>query len=103
MCVVSNMGDQFTKTWPIPLPGPVPTPMWPQQLPYSQPMPAPQIAPAPYPGPTREQFEEFLDLFRAAKKIDAYLGTPDCEMEEKLAVLKEHAKRLGLNPDEVFK
>lgn len=95
MCVVSNMGDEFTRRWPMPV-SPWPhTPMspWPG-LPKTLPQ-------EPYRGPTREQFEEFLELFRAAKKIDVYLGTPDCELDEKLATLRAHAKRLGLDPSVV--
>lgn len=98
MCVVSNLGDQFSKTWPL-------GGLMPQQspaTPYTQ-INWPQAIPEPYKGPTREQFEEFLELFRAAKKIDIYLGQPDCEMDGKLAVLREHARRLGLDPDAVLK
>ena len=85
MCVVSNVGDQFNKYWPNPFPTP-------------QPFTITTTTPLPYNGPTKEQFEEFLELMRAAKKIDKFLGTPDCEMEAKMTIIRKVAEALGLDP-----
>lgn len=109
MCVVSNMGDEFNRRWPqSPWQQPIPMPQLPQHPNPYQPSPwqpggVPPLGPQPAIGPTREQFDEFLDLFRKAKEIDRFLGTPDCEMEEKLRALRAHAVRLGLDPAEVLK
>lgn len=105
MCVVSNIGDMGRTMWPEP---------WrldPHQKPYMPynpgiyppptdvkqwtPVPGQTLAPPPYSGPTKEQFEEFLKLLRAAKRFDTLLGMKDCEMAEKLEWLKAIAAYLG--------
>lgn len=58
---------------------------------------------------TREEFdklkkemEELKILLKAAKKYDQNTGQPDCEMESKIAMLKEVAKIVGVDLSEVF-
>jgi hypothetical protein len=77
--------------------------MWPKPFPHSYPYMPWQLAPGQtfippsYNGPTKEQFEEFLKLLRAAKKFDTLLGMKDCEMAEKLEWLKAIATHLGVD------
>lgn len=75
----------------------------------------PQIAPN-YPQwfgtgamPTREEFErlkaevaELKELLKAAKRYDERTGQPDCEMEDKIALLKRLAELVGVDLSEVF-
>lgn len=78
MCVVSMIMDQGIKDWGQPVTWPTP------------------FTPS-YNGPTREQFEEFLNLLRAAKKFDAASGQPDCELDSKKKLIREMAGRLGVD------
>ncbi len=59
---------------------------------------------------SREEFDqlkrevlEMKDLLLKAKEIDAKTGQPDCEQEDKVALLKAVAKAVGVSLDEVFK
>lgn len=97
MCAVSNISDYGQKQWPAPMPGVI-SPFNPYQNPaipppYLQPNP---LSPPPYTGPTKEQFEEFLTLLRAAKRFDEATGQPDCIADDKLAWLKAIAQHLGV-------
>lgn len=87
MCVVSNIGDYGRTMWPAPLP---PAPYVPFTFPSS-----------PYNGPTKEQFEEFLELLRAARKFDVATGQKDCPSEDKTAWMRELAKLVGVDPAKV--
>lgn len=102
MCTYSNIGDIGRQLWPNP---------W--QKPYdgsvSTPMPGISQNPfnpppwAPYNGPTKEQFEEFLQLMRQAKKFDKAMGHPDCEQAEKIQWIKELAEYLGCDVTDLVK
>lgn len=98
MCAVSNVGDQWTDIWR-------------QRFPQVQPE-APQhpvdwgsiIA-----GVSRQEFDqlkkdvqEMKEMLLKAKKEDEQAGTPDCEMESKVAMLKKIAEAVGISLDEVF-
>jgi hypothetical protein len=102
MCVVSNVGDYGRQMWPKPWVFPsdpppfAPKPMWPEIFP----------TPKPYTGPTREQFEEFLELLRAARKFDKAPGQAECPAEEKTGWVKDAAKYFGIDEAkiaEIFK
>ncbi len=82
MCTYSMVADHFIKQWP-----PVDT------TPAIPPWPA---FPAPYTGPTKEQFQELIELLKMAKKIDAATNQPDCEIAEKKDILRQVAKHLGI-------
>lgn len=102
MCVVSMMGDEFTKRWqpyvqpPIDVqPKPLTTEDW-QKL-FN-------------PPPTKAEFDalkrevELLrDLLKAAKVYDEKNNEPHCEMENKVALIKAIAKAMGVDLSEVFK
>lgn len=90
MCVVSNIGGYIQREWGEP---------W--TVPYRPPKirPYPDVkpyVPPPYNGPTKEQFEELLELIRAGKRFDEKTGQPDCEIEEKKAYLRKLAEWVGV-------
>ena len=101
------IGDEFSKRWdPID---------WKKLNPYV-PNPNPTITFGP-PTATaaevailRNQVEELKrevllmkDLLKAAKIYDEKNGEPNCEMESKIAKLKEIAQLMGVDLSEVFK
>lgn len=47
--------------------------------------------------------EELKLLLKAAKRYDEQVGEPDCEADEKVAIIKALAEQLGVDVDEVFK
>lgn len=99
MCVVSNIGDIGRKMWPE-YPE---SAIWPPNLdPGFVPKPGTiQFVPAPYNGPTKGQFEEFLELLRAAHKFDVATGQADCPQEAKVGWIREMAKTLGVSDDKL--
>ena len=109
MCTVSMIMQAQQKVWPWP---PVTLPITEASLPFfgaespyiarclvtKRPSGARETVPFPaYEGPTKEQFEEFLNLLREAKKFDEKMGQKDCEMEIKKAWLRALAEHLGVN------
>lgn len=93
MCVLSFVGDN-----------------WSRRIPESYPWTGADfnITQTQY-GPSREEFEALkkdLELMReelkAAKAQDIAEGNPDCEMEEKVALLKKVAEICGVDLSEVF-
>lgn len=96
MCVVSMIGDDWNRRWPK---------KWPD-IPDT----FPEIPVRIEKYITREEFdalkkevEELKDLLIAAKKYDENTGQPDCEMEDKIALIKKIAEAVGVNMDDVFK
>jgi hypothetical protein len=98
MCVVSYVGDYWKKKlpekhpWAVPYPVD-PVPYWPNNL-----------------NPTREEFkalkkeiEELKKLLISAKKFDENTGQPDCEMDEKVELIKKFAEYVGVDMKDVFK
>jgi hypothetical protein len=95
MCAVSMIGDHFSRTWQ-------------QQYPQIIPLPSPSLPPIQL-GVSREEFDalrrdvqQMHELLRAAKRYDTEHGEPDCEMEEKVALLKRVAELVGVNLSDVF-
>lgn len=89
MCSVSIVGDYYSDRF-----------KWvPQQIP----------APVFQAGISRFEFEalraevrEMKELLKAAKRIDELTGQPDCEMDEKLVVLRRIAELVGIDLDNVL-
>lgn len=96
MCVVSSLGDEWNRTIPDRYP---------------------QVFPTTGTGPivfdpnavTREEFdalrkemEELKILLLAAKRFDEATGQPDCEMDEKVDLIKRVAEIVGVDLEEVF-
>jgi len=96
MCVYSMIGDDWAKRWNEQYPEifkPVVTGTlnWPHQV-------------------TREEFEalkkemqELKDLLIQAKKYDEATGQPDCEMEDKVTLIKKMAEFLGVDMGDAVK
>lgn len=103
MCAVSNIGDQFGRDY------------WEKKYP-TQPFPfapypeikGPQVVPSDS-GVSRKDFDdlrkevmELKELLLAAKKFDEATGQPNCEIEEKVEILKKVAELVGVDLSEVF-
>lgn len=96
MCMVSNVGDGWGQKFPE---------HWPKFNP-----PPPQATPFVIPsGVSKEEFEalrkevmELKKLLEAAKKFDEATGQPDCEMDEKVKLIKAIAKMVGVDLGDVF-
>jgi hypothetical protein len=95
MCVVSNMGDYWRETYP---------PKHPWIGPYIEPSTI-----TVFPGPTREEYEDLKremealkKLLQAGKEYDRETGQPDCEVSEKVAILKKLANLVGVDLDDVL-
>ena len=98
MCIVSNVGTGWGETFPDRYP-------WIQ--PYVQPL-APPI-PVTVPGVSQEEFdrlkrevEELRKLLVAAKAFDAATGQPDCEVDEKVALIRKVAEYVGVDLEDVL-
>lgn len=86
MCVVSMVGDHYSQKfqWVSPIPTGVP-------------------------AITREEFDklkrevqEMKALLKRAKKYDEETGQPNCEMEDKVDILKKVAEMVGVDLKEIF-
>jgi hypothetical protein len=89
MCVVSAVSDHYRlQPW--------------VQDPPLQP-------PAPFAPPTRQEFDdlkakvdEMHKILKVAKQYDTDTGQPDCEMSDKVALLKQVADLVGVDLSDVF-
>ena len=61
---------------------------WPNGTPHLQPW-------------TRDTFDEFQEIIKMLKKLDAKMGQPNCEDPAKIAWMKEVEKRLNTPEDDV--
>ena len=110
MCVVSMIGDHYNEKWDE----------WKKQIPNAPLTPpfSPNIHPPPNPlddffkpkSPTKQEFEELKKeveelkrLLQRAKEYDEKNNEPNCEIEDKMKFLKEVAKLVGVDLDEVLK
>ena len=92
MCMVSNLGtgygDTFPERWPsIPIP--------------PQPVYEPAISREEFEA-LRREIEELKKLLRAAKDFDEATGQPDCEMDEKVELIKRVAELVGVDLEDLF-
>lgn len=113
MCVVSMVGDHYGDKWDpwkkyIPN---QPSPLIPEQQDPSKAFEdfLKKINPNPQ-TPTRQEFEDLKkevedlkSLLKRAKEYDEKNNEPNCEIEEKMKLLKEIAKLVGVNLDEILK
>ena len=103
MCAVSMVGDYYKEKWgKLPIQQPWIAP-YPDTYPYPQ-----QTQPFPS-GPSQKVFDdlkkevqEMHELLRRAKLYDEQTGQPDCEMEDKVALLKKIAEMVGIDLSDVF-
>ncbi len=97
MCTVSNIGTGWGGTFP-------------GRYPWIQPY-VPPYTPIPVtiPGVSKDEFDrlkrevlELRKLLAAAKAFDAATGQPDCEVDEKVALIKRIAEFVGVDLGDVF-
>jgi hypothetical protein len=101
MCNVSDIGDRYADKWRYLGPAsiqPTVTPNVFGQLAWQQ---LPQVTRLEFDTLKRE-VEEMKVLLAAAKAEDVRTGQPDCEMEDKLVILRRVAEMVGVNLDDVF-
>lgn len=99
MCTVSNIGTGWGGTFP-------------QRYPWIQPYVEPKPYPSPIPvipGVSQDEFNrlkrevvELRKLLAAAKAFDAATGQPDCEVDEKVALIKRIAEFVGVDLGDVL-
>ena len=109
MCVVSNVGDDWSRRerWPH----------WPNSVPFpnglrkdaDQEIRELKVEIAKLKAENKEIYKaieglgiQMKEALEAARAEDVANGTPDCEMEDKVVVLKMIAELLGLNLTKVF-
>ncbi len=94
MCVVSMVMDHYTDKWKQYLPEAVPY--------YPQPgIPQQPLGPTPdqiedFKKSLQKEIEELRQLLERAKEYDRKNNEPDCELDSKKSLLKELAKKLGV-------
>jgi len=95
MCTMSMVGDHYRDWFPERYPGWFPAPN--------------QTIPTIPSDVTRQEFEalkqaveDMKKLLLRTKEYDERNGEPDCEMDEKVALLKQVAKLVGVDLAEVF-
>lgn len=93
MCVVSNIGDDYRRGIPEKFP------WWPNQ-PW-------EVIPST--APSREEFdrlkkevEEMKKKLKKGKQQDIKEGNADCEMSDKVKILRDIAKFVGIDLEDVF-
>jgi hypothetical protein len=91
MCIVSAIGDDWQRRlpqqWPLVPPNPV--------------YPIPEISRSEFDALKRE-VEALKVLLKQAKKFDEETGQPNCEVEQKVAFMKQIAEALGVDMSDVF-
>lgn len=97
MCTVSMIGDHYRGKW---FPAPEPHPWG---------IPGVIVPTVTIPPVTRQEFdqlraevEEMKALLARAKKYDEDNGEPNCEIDEKMDLLRQVAKLVGVDLDDVL-
>ncbi len=95
MCVMSMIGDHYEEKW---FPDKItitPEIVWPTYIPPT--------------GPTQQEFDdlkkevlEMRKLLKKAKQYDEDTGQKDCEIEEKMELLRKVAEAVGVDLDDVI-
>ena len=97
MCTVSMIGDYYTKrTFPETFPN-VDIYSWPTRDVATE-VDTLKVDVALL----KEQILELKKLLKAAKAYDEALGEPDCEVDEKVALIKKLAEIVGVDMKDVF-
>lgn len=91
MCVVSNIGDTYRDMFPN---------RWPQ-VPNQPVYPIPEISRAEFDALKRE-VEALKQLLKEAKAFDEATGQPECQMDQKVAFIRQIADALGVDMADVF-
>lgn len=89
MCTVSMIGDHFNDKW--------------KQPPYQQIFTnIPDVSRAEFES-LKKEVEEMKALLKRAKEYDEKNNEPNCEIEEKMAMLRKFADAVGIDLDDVIK
>ena len=89
MCTVSMIGDHFNDKW--------------KQPPYQQIFTnIPDVNRAEFEA-LKKEVEEMKALLKRAKEYDEKNNEPNCEIEEKMAMLRKFADAVGIDLDDVIK
>lgn len=86
MCIVSMVGDDWTKRFPSTFPNFGPNNVSRQEF-----------------DKLKQEVESIKKLLIAAKGYDESTGQKDCEMEEKIKLITDIAKVVGFDLSEAFK
>lgn len=94
MCIVSNISEHYRDDWTKPRTWDIGT--------YT-------VSTVPFSEVTKEEFEalkaeveEMKELLRMAKILDEKTGQPDCEMDDKVALIKKIAEAVGVDLADIF-
>ncbi len=103
MCATSFVGDHYRDMWtPKPwFPNAVPNTIPGSVQPLGQPILQQQVTRAEF-EELKRQVLEMKDLLKRAKEYDARTGQPDCEMDEKMAILRKVAEMVGVDLGDVI-
>lgn len=111
MCVTSMIGDHYQDKWrghPW-LDKMDPFRISPPASPWAQPQPDDSSGAKPVVFVSRDEFEalkrdvaEMKELLRRAKEYDERNGEPECEIDEKMALLRRVASAVGVDLDAVL-
>lgn len=115
MCTVSMVGDHYRDIWkdrPWYPPNYPRQPIWPGQIPNQLPSggigsgtitiyPQPEISRAEF-DELKRQVAEMKELLKRAKAYDEATGQADCEMDEKMDILRKVAKMVGVDLGDVL-
>lgn len=97
MCTVSMIGDFYRDKWkdwdPM-------RPLIPQPIP-GQVIPAPEITKQEF-DELRKEVQDMKELLRRAKIYDEENGETDCEIDEKMDLLRRIAKLVGVDLEDVL-
>lgn len=99
MCTVSMVGDHYTQKWQNQIPiqsGQVGIGGTGIQQMFQVPVLRDELE------ALRKEVLEMKELLIRAKKYDRDTNQPDCEQQEKIAMLKKMAEAVGVSLDEVF-
>jgi hypothetical protein len=89
MCTVSMIGDHFNDKWRQPE----------YQRIYTN---IPDVSRSEFES-LKKEVEEMKALLKRAKEYDERNNEPDCELEEKMAMLRKFADAVGLDLDDIIK
>jgi hypothetical protein len=90
MCTVSMVGDFYRDRWTQP------PPMFPDHYMINTPVTRGEF------DALKREVAEMKELLKAAKRIDEVTGQPDCEMADKVEVLRRVADLVGVDLDDVL-
>ncbi len=100
MCTVSMVGDDIRDRWSRRYPWIEESPLRPE-WPFSPAPSPPEVYKQEFEALKRE-VEDLKALLKRAKKYDEDNGEPDCEVDEKVEIIKRVADIVGVDLSEIF-